>query len=190
MLMFLFFINGENPMKIKKIASSSLKATKRLAMVGVVATTLVACSSTPSSDDAASSADAADADSGSAVTTTAIDDGATSTEIDPATLESVVYFGFDLSSLTSTSRAVLDAQAAYLRNSGVSVRLEGHADERGSREYNMALGERRAQAVADYLAIQGVPRSNMEVISYGEERPAALQSNESAYALNRRVEIK
>ena len=69
------------------------------------------------------------------------------------------------------------------------VRLEGHADERGTREYNLALGERRAKAVANYLAIQGVPRPQIEVISYGEEKPAALGQGESAWAQNRRVEL-
>lgn len=105
-------------------------------------------------------------------------------------LETVFYFDFDSSQLKPATRAALDAQAAALRNSGKSVRLEGHADERGTREYNLALGERRAKAVADYLAIQGVPRSRMEVISYGEERPVSLRSDEQGWSLNRRVELK
>ena len=87
-------------------------------------------------------------------------------------------------------RASLDAQAVALRNSNVAIVLEGHADERGSREYNLALGERRAKAVADYLAIQGISRSRIEVVSFGEERPVALRSNSEDYALNRRVELK
>jgi len=111
--------------------------------------------------------------------------------VEPASvLENVFYFDFDESTLTSATRAALDAQAAYLRGNEESVRLEGHADERGTREYNLALGERRAKAVADYLAIQGVSRSRMEVVSYGEERPIALGSDESSWAANRRVELK
>lgn len=105
-------------------------------------------------------------------------------------LETVFYFEFDSSQLQPATRAALDAQAAALRKSNRAIRLEGHADERGTREYNLALGERRAKAVADYLAIQGVPRSRIEVISYGEERPVSLRSDEQGWALNRRVELK
>lgn len=112
-------------------------------------------------------------------------------EQEPApVLESVFYFEFDESALTSATRAALDAQAAYLRGNDAAVRLEGHADERGTREYNLALGERRAKAIADYLAIQGISRARMEVVSYGEERPVALGSDESSWAANRRVELK
>ena len=121
-----------------------------------------------------------------------IDDAETvETTIDTsANLDTVFYFEYDQSSLTSSARAALDAQASVLRRGSSDIRLEGHADERGSREYNLALGERRAKAVADYLAIQGVSRSRIEVVSYGEERPITLRSDESAYSLNRRVELK
>ena len=77
-----------------------------------------------------------------------------------------------------------------LQSNPRNVRLEGHADERGTREYNMALGERRAQAVKEFLVLQGVSPSLIEVISYGEERAAAYGSNEDAWGLNRRVELK
>lgn len=107
-----------------------------------------------------------------------------------ANLENVFYFDFDQSTLSSATRAALDAQASYLRGNSSAVRLEGHADERGSREYNLALGERRAKAVADYLAIQGVSRARIEVVSYGEERPVALGSDDASWAANRRVELK
>ena len=107
-----------------------------------------------------------------------------------AQLENVFYFDYDQATLGNDVRASLDAQAAALRNSSVAIVLEGHADERGSREYNLALGERRAKAVADYLAIQGISRARIEVVSYGEERPVALRSNSADYALNRRVELK
>ena len=105
-------------------------------------------------------------------------------------LENVFYFDYDQASLGGDVRASLDVQAAALRNSNVAIVLEGHADERGSREYNLALGERRAKAVADYLAIQGISRARIEVVSFGEERPVALRSNSEDYALNRRVELK
>ena len=107
-----------------------------------------------------------------------------------AQLENVFYFDYDQATLGNDVRASLDAQAAALRNSSVAIVLEGHADERGSREYNLALGERRAKAVADYLAIQGISRARIEVVSFGEERPVALRSNSEDYALNRRVELK
>lgn len=105
-------------------------------------------------------------------------------------IDTVFYFGYDETSLSSSVQAALDAHAAALRATGRSIRIEGHADERGSREYNLALGERRAKKVADYLAYQGVSRSLMEVVSYGEEKPADSASNESAYSLNRRVELR
>lgn len=105
-------------------------------------------------------------------------------------VDTVYYFEFDQASLSAAARAALSAHATAIRETGRSVRLEGHADERGTRDYNLALGERRAKAVADYLAIQGVSRSAIEVVSYGEEKPAQAGSSESAYAANRRVELK
>ena len=76
------------------------------------------------------------------------------------------------------------------RNSNTPVRIEGHADERGTREYNLALGERRAKAVSQYLILQGIDRSRVETISYGEERPAALGEDEASWSRNRRVELQ
>src|SRR5690606_460412 len=105
------------------------------------------------------------------------------------TLENVVYFGFDQSTLTPESRSLLLAHAERLRGASASVRLEGHADERGSREYNMALGERRANAVRDFLVVQGINASSLEVVSYGEERPAVSGSGEASWNQNRRVEV-
>ena len=105
-------------------------------------------------------------------------------------LESVFYFDFDQDNLTMKTRNALDAQVSFLRNGSSNIRLEGHADERGSREYNLALGESRAKAVADYLVIQGISRSRIDMVSYGEEQPVSLESSESAYKLNRRVELK
>ncbi|MGM0679590.1 MAG: peptidoglycan-associated lipoprotein Pal [Pseudomonadota bacterium] len=102
----------------------------------------------------------------------------------------VLYFDFDSSKVTEEQREIIDAHAAFLsRNPEVSVVLEGHADERGTREYNLALGERRAKAVEQLLQVQGVAADQIQVISFGEERPVALDHNESAWRLNRRVEI-
>ena len=102
----------------------------------------------------------------------------------------IVYFDFDRADIRADSQTVVAAHAAYLsKNPAQKVRLEGHADERGSREYNIGLGERRGQAVRRALLLQGVAEVQLSTVSYGEERPAAAGSDEQAYALNRRVEI-
>lgn len=100
------------------------------------------------------------------------------------------YFEFDSSDLKPEAMRALDAHAKVLRATGVRVVLEGHADERGTREYNMALGERRAAAVQRYLSMQGVSPAQLELVSYGEERPVALGSSEQSWAQNRRVELR
>lgn len=105
-------------------------------------------------------------------------------------LENIFYFEFDQATLTAEARRNLDAQIARLQKTTGPIRLEGHADERGTREYNMALGERRANSVADYMAINGIARYRIETVSYGEERPIAFGQSESAYSKNRRVELK
>ena len=102
----------------------------------------------------------------------------------------VFYFDFDKALLKAESRAALLEHALVLSANSRSVRLEGHADEHGTREYNMALGERRAIAVKEFLVLQGIAANRIEVISYGEERAAAHGSNDEAWALNRRVELK
>ncbi|MEX2962557.1 OmpA family protein [Microbulbifer sp. TYP-18] len=104
-------------------------------------------------------------------------------------LDNTVYFDFDKSLLKPETRELLIQHADRLRGSALSVRLEGHADELGTREYNLALGERRANAVRDFLVLQGVDSGSLEVISYGEERPAVPGDSESARAMNRRVVI-
>ncbi|MEE3240524.1 MAG: peptidoglycan-associated lipoprotein Pal [Pseudomonadota bacterium] len=153
---------------------------------------LSACATTDQ-QDASATDNAANATSSTSTAVSSGVDSASALEVsvEPVVqLENVFYFDYDQASLGSDVRASLDAQAAALRNSNVAIVLEGHADERGSREYNLALGERRAKAVADYLAIQGISRSRIEVVSFGEERPVALRSNSEDYALNRRVELK
>jgi peptidoglycan-associated lipoprotein len=102
----------------------------------------------------------------------------------------IVYFDFDSAEIKADSQSVVTAHAAFLsKNPNQKVRLEGHADERGSREYNIGLGERRGQAVRRALLLQGVAEVQLSTVSYGEERPAAAGSDEQAYSLNRRVEI-
>lgn len=154
------------------------KALKQGLTLAVVMSFLVGCSSSSTKDDASSN------NTSSSASTESVNTGS------EQRLESVIYFGFDQSTLTPESRALLLAHAERLKGSSVAVRLEGHADERGSREYNMALGERRANSVRDFLVVQGVSASNLEVVSYGEERPAVNGSGESNWSLNRRVEVK
>lgn len=98
-----------------------------------------------------------------------------------------VFFDFDKYNLAPEARATLAKQAVWLkRYSSVTVRVEGHADERGTREYNLALGERRANSVKDYLITLGISPGRLKTISYGKERPVALGSNEQAWTQNRR----
>ena len=98
-----------------------------------------------------------------------------------------VFFDLDSTSLSTEARAVLERQAFWLNQyASVSIVLEGHCDERGTREYNLALGERRATAAKDYLVALGVDPSRITTISYGKERPAVLGSDESSWGQNRR----
>ncbi|HET8729439.1 MAG TPA: peptidoglycan-associated lipoprotein Pal [Alphaproteobacteria bacterium] len=98
-----------------------------------------------------------------------------------------VFYALNQSDLSPEARATLDRQAQWLQQyPNVSVTIEGHADERGTREYNLALGERRANGVKNYLVAAGVPAERITTVSYGKERPAVLGSNESAWAQNRR----
>lgn len=102
----------------------------------------------------------------------------------------VFYFDFDVAEFKAADRQTLSHHARDLAaNSRKRVRLEGHADERGTREYNLALGERRANSILNYLVVNGASRSQIEVVSYGEERPAQAGQSESSYRMNRRVEI-
>lgn len=103
----------------------------------------------------------------------------------------IVYFEYDSSRISDQALALLTRHGQFAtRFSNVSVRLEGHTDERGSREYNVGLGERRAQAVKQALGLQGIPEGRMTTVSYGEERPAAQGSGESSWSRNRRVELR
>jgi peptidoglycan-associated lipoprotein len=106
------------------------------------------------------------------------------------TLTGVFHFDFDQAIVKRSGHSELNRHAKVLSNdSMLRVRLEGHADERGTREYNLALGERRANAIRAYLVAQGASRSQVEVISYGEEKPLNSGHSESSWAQNRRVEI-
>jgi peptidoglycan-associated lipoprotein len=103
----------------------------------------------------------------------------------------VVYFDYDSYTLKPEARAVLERNAAHLQaNKKFKVQLEGHTDERGGREYNLALGQKRAETVRRALTLLGVSDAQLEAVSFGKEKPAASGSDEAAFSKNRRVEIK
>jgi peptidoglycan-associated lipoprotein len=107
------------------------------------------------------------------------------------TLMAVIYFDYDKSDLRDDARATLDAKVpVLLANSQVRIRVAGHTDERGSTEYNLALGQRRATAAKRYLTERGIPEDRIETVSFGEERPVAQGADEGAFAQNRRDEFE
>ena len=118
--------------------------------------------------------------------------GLDSSMADEAALRAITtfYFAYDSSDLLPEAMRALDVHAKDLKADGSRVVLQGHTDQRGTREYNMALGERRGMAVQRYLVLQGVSPAQLEVVSYGEERPVATGSDEQSWALNRRVELR
>ena len=108
-----------------------------------------------------------------------------------AALAAAVYFEYDSDELSADSRSTLDAKLPILRaNAALRIRIAGHTDERGSDEYNLALGQRRAASVKRYLTDQGVDGTRLDIVSYGEERPAVTESSEEAWRMNRRAEFE
>ena len=145
-----------------------------------------ASASSNTSDGSTSASSEASEASGSSGSTSADSDMQTPDEM-LAKVGSTVYFGYDESTLSAEAQATLDRQAAFLKaNPTIRIVIEGHCDERGTREYNLALGDRRASAARDYLVAKGVNASRLITISYGKERPAVGGSNDTSYALNRR----
>jgi peptidoglycan-associated lipoprotein len=157
------------------------------------------CSSTPDRDrqagaDVSEQSTGADGMDGGASTSAASEGGAWAGDPleNPNSLLAtrVIYFDLDQSTVRADYLDVISSHADYLAaNPQMVLRLEGHADERGSREYNLGLGENRANAVRNLMLAQGVADNQLMVVSYGEERPAAFEHNEEAWALNRRVEL-
>ena len=116
--------------------------------------------------------------------------GAGSATAGPAGVANIIYFDFDRSEIRPEYASLINAHAKHLASAAsVKIRIEGNTDERGSREYNIALAERRAQAVRRALTLQGAGDAQLTTVSYGEERPAVAGSEESAYEKNRRVEL-
>lgn len=153
---------------------------------------LLAACSTPSDETANTGGSGS---SGTSTTSSTTDSGSsTIARPGPGTQEELtvevgdrVFFDFDQYNVRADQRPTVEALAAWLdTNPSVTLTLEGHCDERGTREYNLALGERRANSVRDYLVALGINPGRLSTVSYGEERPAVLGSNESAWAQNRR----
>ncbi|KZD05225.1 peptidoglycan-associated lipoprotein Pal [Oceanibaculum pacificum] len=146
---------------------------------------VAACETSP---DSSATASGAGSSAGSAVSsTTPAGPRAGSQEDLVVNVGDRIFFDFDSYGVRADQRGQVDKWAAWLkRNPSVRVTVEGHADERGTREYNLALGERRAGAIKDALVAQGIDASRLTTISYGKERPAVLGSNDAAWAQNRR----
>ena len=177
---------------------------KRLVPLAAVLMIVAACESTP--DDAAATSGDGDAtqtasssssDSSAAVDSSSMDSDVSSADVSapiPGTQEDLVqnvgdrvFFEYDSAVLTPEGRRTLERQAEWLRLfPELNITLEGHCDERGTREYNLALGERRATAARDYLIAFGLNSSRLRSTSYGKERPYALGHNEESWSLNRR----
>lgn len=162
---------------------------------------VVGCASTPEPDplppdstdsggynDGSLSGSGVDGRLGGGASTDGTDQGAGDAISMPS--ETVIYFAFDSAVIDAAGEQTVNQHAEYLRTYPQKrLRLGGHTDERGTREYNIALGERRAETVRRALLLRGVPRAQINVVSYGEEAPAVFSSNESAWAQNRRVEF-
>ena len=164
----------------------------RLFLISLLAAVLVGCASNiPDPDATSSSSDSSDAaDTSGYGDSSGMDGESIDSDLD-AEMGMIIYFDFDQSDLKPEYADLLARHASKLSNSSrTQVRLEGHADERGSREYNIGLGERRSQAVRRMLLIQGASSNQISTVSFGEERPAAMGGDEASYAQNRRVEIK
>lgn len=180
-------------------------ASKSLFAV-LLASTLVACSSKPTDDQSGDLQPGGQTTGGqtqvspvqesavqaqsSAIALTADNFHNHPSNYDGTTNSRVIYFAFDNASVPAAAFETLRAHATYLKNnSNAKVRLEGHSDERGTREYNVALSERRSQSVEKFLRVQGVSAAQIEVVAYGEEKPAAYGSDQLSWAKNRRVEL-
>jgi peptidoglycan-associated lipoprotein len=192
------------------------KLVKPWMIAGILAIFVSACATTQEEiieddgapvDDQSTSAAIVDDGSSGGADTSGLNDGDTVDEfiiVDDSTMTAIdrleqtdgalssriIYFEFDSAKLTSESIEILEVHGNFIAGNGeVTVRLEGHADERGSREYNIALGDRRAQSVRRVLLFQGASVDQVETVSYGEEQPASTDQTEEAWSLNRRVEL-
>ncbi len=159
-------------------------------MLVIALSALVACKSSSDVEEAAAPASSSSSSASSSAAPSAPALSQEEIRAQNALRQTVFYFDFDIAEFKAEDRNTLTYHARDLAaNPNKRIRLEGHADERGTREYNLALGERRANGILNYMVVNGASRSQIEVVSYGEERPAQTGQNEQAYARNRRVEV-
>lgn len=166
--------------------------TTQIFKVGMVVTLLAlgACRSSSETEEGMESGTAASGSANTGAGTAPAQPSAEEIARERALRTRIFYFDFDVAEFRPADRETLTFHARDLAGSpNKRVRLEGHADERGTREYNLALGERRANGIANFLIVNGASRSQIETVSYGEERPAQNGTTEAAYQANRRVEI-
>jgi len=164
-----------------------------LILLAALTLTVTACGRDKTQPDTTAATDVGTSDGATTDrtgSTGAINESALDAETRRRLSELVIYFDYDEADIKPEFNAMLQAHGRNLAaNPNMQVRLEGHADERGSREYNIGLGERRAQAVRRVLQLQGAGAQQLTTVSYGEERPAATGSDEESWRLNRRVEL-
>lgn len=170
---------------------------KKWLAIFVLAAFVAGCASSHKDPDvldpaSASTSGVMDGQAESSVMQIQLDDAQSGDIRGPAQVERVIYFDFDSYTVSPEYQDVIDAHARYLRNhdGGSYVVLEGHTDQRGSREYNLALGQKRADSVQRALSLAGADGNQLEAVSFGKEKPAAMGSSESDYAQNRRVVIR
>jgi len=163
----------------------------RMSLAFVAAALVVGCSSGVKLNDAPVTDQGAASTNGSQSAVAPVDlNAAQGTAQGPVGVARIIYFDFDSYTVKPEYQSVLDAHARYLKShTATRVTLEGNTDERGGREYNLALGQKRADAVRRAMGLLGVPESQMEAVSFGKEKPAVQGSSEEAYAKNRRVEL-
>jgi peptidoglycan-associated lipoprotein len=170
-----------------------MKSTWRLIIALMIVLTLAACKSTPKTEpvtEAPKAPPKTDVDTKAAPDPHDYADARNFDNPESLLSKRVIYFDFDKSTVRPEFRGIVSAHASYTKaHSSARVTLEGHADERGTREYNLGLGERRGNAVDALMAAQGSRSDQLTVVSYGEERPVCRVSDDECWSLNRRVEI-
>ena len=169
----------------------NFKSLTRYILVLTMALVLAACATAPketaSTKSTTSSSSSSSAEASKPQVVDGVYVGSDTVQMLAVDVPDRVFFAYDSYSLTSGAQETLSKQAKWLKaNGSVTISIEGHADERGTREYNLALGDRRANAAKDFLMAQGISSSRITTISFGKERPANAASNKTAWAQNRR----
>ena len=165
----------------------SIKKFSNFFAILLLTSFLVACASAPTDTTSSSGSSSISSSSSQSDVVGGVYVGTETIEMLAIDVPDRVFFAYDSYSLAATAQATLNKQAKWLKaNPSVAIAVEGHADERGTREYNLALGERRASSVKDYLMSQGISSNRISTISYGKERPVKSGSNDTAWAQNRR----